>query len=181
VHAVVPDPEPAAMAVLPALPVRAPAAAQAAPSPQTGPSSALRPAGDALDPGSPLVDAEDDSPIFRDLRSHWLTADGDGATGWTSPEIDAGWEAADRSATPATQLSEAGLPVRRPGNRLVPGGVASASTTVSRDPEAIRARLSAHSAGVARGRREAEDPTRPEPNGPQAPTPEAPRQEAGTP
>lgn len=198
VRAVVPDPEPAAVAVLPALPVRLPAAVpEPAPEPEPVAPPAAAPvalaeaappaeaprsrASEALDPGSPVVDAEDDSPIFRALRSHWLTADGAGATGWTSPEIDAGWEAADRSVTPATtQLSEAGLPMRRPGNRLVPGGVTSTSTTVSRDPEAIRARLAAHSAGVARGRREAEATTPPETPGQEA-TPEAPRQEAGTP
>jgi hypothetical protein len=185
---VVPDPEPAAVAVLPALPVRLPTAAPdpaSAPKPVASTTEAPRSsAGEALDPASPVTDTEDedDSPIFRALRSHWLTPDGDGVGGWTSPEIDAGWEAADRSAAPAAaQVSEAGLPMRRPGNRLEPGGVSSAASVVSRDPEAIRARLSAHSAGVARGRREAVDATGPEPPGQEATTQPAPRQEAGTP
>ena len=42
--------------------------------------------------------------------------------------------------------------MRDPGNRLVPGGVNTANGAVRRDPEAIRARLAAHAAGVARGR-----------------------------
>jgi hypothetical protein len=50
-------------------------------------------------------------------------------------------------------VSEAGLPVRRPGARIVPGGVSPAAATLVRDPEAIRARLAAHAAGVNRGRR----------------------------
>ena len=45
-----------------------------------------------------------------------------------------------------------GLPVRRPGGRLVPGGVSNEPTVVARDPEAIRNRLAAHAAGVSRGR-----------------------------
>jgi hypothetical protein len=77
---------------------------------------------------------------------------------WTKSEIEAGWEAAEQVAEkPATQISQAGLPMRRPGNRLVPGGVASAPATVARDPEAIRARLAAHAAGVSRGRTAAVD------------------------
>ena len=58
---------------------------------------------------------------------------------------------------PALQLSESGLPMRRPGKRLVPGGVAPAAATAARDPEAIRARLAAHAAGVSRGRSAAVD------------------------
>ena len=49
--------------------------------------------------------------------------------------------------------------MRRPGGRLVPGGVSPAANAVVRDPEAIRARLSAHRAGVARGRTAATDDT----------------------
>ena len=54
---------------------------------------------------------------------------------------------------PEADTTRSGLPVRRPGGRLVPGGVASESTdSVVRDPEAIRNRLAAHAAGVSRGR-----------------------------
>ena len=44
-------------------------------------------------------------------------------------------------------------PVRRPGSRIVPGGVKPAAATLVRDPEAIRARLAAHADGVNRARR----------------------------
>ncbi len=108
---------------------------------------------DLLDSRSPMPDAtEDETPIFRALRSNWFTADAAGDT-WTTSEIEAGWEAAEQVAeAPALQLSESGLPIRRPGKRLVPGGVAPVATAVERDPEAIRARLKAHAAGVSRGR-----------------------------
>ena len=78
---------------------------------------------------------------------------------WTTSEIEAGWEAAEQVAeAPALQLSESGLPIRRPGKRLVPGGVTPpAAAVATRDPEAIRARLAAHAAGVSRGRTAAVD------------------------
>ena len=44
------------------------------------------------------------------------------------------------------------------GHRLVPGGMTKAAPTLHRDPEAIRARLAAHAAGVARGRTMATSP-----------------------
>jgi hypothetical protein len=87
------------------------------------------------------------------MRSNWFNADG-AEQPWNGNEVDSGWEAADRvaEATPL-QVSEAGLPVRRPGARIVPGGVGPAPAALVRDPEAIRARLAAHAAGVNRGRR----------------------------
>jgi hypothetical protein len=36
--------------------------------------------------------------------------------------------------------------------RVVPGGVTKPAKAAARDPEAIRARLAAHAAGVSRGR-----------------------------
>ncbi len=115
---------------------------------------------DYLDSRSPLPEAtEDETPIFRNLKSNWFSADGPEGT-WTTSEIEAGWQAAEQVAeTPALQLSESGLPMRRPGKRLVPGGVAPAAVTATRDPEAIRARLAAHAAGVSRGRTAAVDET----------------------
>ncbi len=99
---------------------------------------------------------EDETPIFRSLRSNWLTAD-TGERPWADTEVDAGWDAADRvEAAPPTRRTEAGLPMRRPGNRLIPGGLSTPEPTHTvRDPEAIRARLAAHAAGVSRGRRSA--------------------------
>jgi signal transduction histidine kinase len=104
-------------------------------------------------PLSTVLDTgEDSTPLYRMLRSSWFTADGE-SKGWDSGEADRGWEAADRANdTAPSRLSRSGLPVRDPGNRLVPGGVTTAASAVRRDPEAIRARLAAHAAGVARGR-----------------------------
>ncbi|HEX6149444.1 ATP-binding protein [Nocardioides sp.] len=95
---------------------------------------------------------EDSTPLYRMLRSSWFTANGE-SKGWDSGEADRGWEAADRATdTAPSRLTRSGLPVRDPGNRLVPGGVTTAAGSVRRDPDAIRARLAAHAAGVARGR-----------------------------
>ena len=92
-----------------------------------------------------------DTPIFRAMRSNWLTADGP-AQPWVSSEVEAGWQRADRVAAAEPTRNETGLPQRNPGARLVPGGVTQQTTTAARDPEAIRARLAAHAAGVSRGR-----------------------------
>jgi hypothetical protein len=121
------------------------------------PPPAAETAYDLLDSRSPMPEpTEDETPIFRTLRSRWLSS-GDDAT-WTKSEIEAGWEAAEQIAEAPAPVSQSGLPMRRPGNRLVPGGVSPApAVPVSRDPEAIRARLAAHAAGVSRGRTAAVD------------------------
>ncbi len=101
-------------------------------------------------------DTDADPPIFTMLRSAWLTADGRHAE-WRSSEVEAGWDRAatvESSPTPSP-VTASGLPVRDPGSRLVPGGVAKAEAPAPRDPEAIRARLAAHTAGVSRGRADA--------------------------
>jgi hypothetical protein len=98
------------------------------------------------------TDDEDSTPLYQLLRSSWFSTEG-ATKGWDSGEADAGWQAADRAnETAPSRLSRSGLPVRDPGNRLVPGGVTTATSAVRRDPEAIRARLAAHAAGVAKGR-----------------------------
>jgi hypothetical protein len=103
----------------------------------------------------PLADseAEADTPIFKALRSAWLSADAT-AESWHTSEIEAGWAEADRVAASLNEapVSASGLPVRRPGVRVVPGGVSKPAKVGARDPEAIRARLAAHAAGVSRGR-----------------------------
>jgi hypothetical protein len=121
----------------------------------------ISPAAAVLDPlAAPLrllsgEDAarEDDTPIFRQMRSAWLSAGG-AVEPWTSSEVEAGWDVADRvaAASAAPVLTASGLPMRRPGAYLVPGGVTKPASTVARDPEAVRARLAAHAAGVSRGR-----------------------------
>ncbi|MBO0845249.1 MAG: sensor histidine kinase [Nocardioides sp.] len=91
------------------------------------------------------------APIFGQLRSNWLHGDSDAS--WSGNEVDRGWDAAERAeSTESDGTTRAGLPVRRPGERLVPGGVSQEPAKVVRDPEAIRNRLAAHAAGVSRGR-----------------------------
>jgi hypothetical protein len=86
------------------------------------------------------------------MRSAWLSAGGDAP--WLSTEVESGWKRADEVAKSVgdTQVSPTGLPVRRPGKRLVPGSVTKSTAAAVRDPQAIRARLAAHADGVSRGR-----------------------------
>jgi anti-sigma regulatory factor (Ser/Thr protein kinase) len=92
-----------------------------------------------------------ETPIFGQLRSNWLNDEPERP--WTTNEVERGWEAATEAETAnAEDHTRTGLPVRRPGGRLVPGGLVPEPVVVARDPEAIRNRLAAHSAGVSRGR-----------------------------
>jgi hypothetical protein len=92
-----------------------------------------------------------ETPIFGQLRSNWLNDEPERP--WTANEVERGWETAVEAETGDPEgRTRTGLPVRRPGGRLVPGGVAPETAAVTRDPEAIRNRLAAHSAGVSRGR-----------------------------
>ena len=156
--AAVREPAPAPAAAPAAVPVPA-----AAPAPEPLPE----PAPERLDPLSaplgvldrPLDDDDLESPIFRSMRSAWLSSNGE-AQPWTTSEVEAGWEVAEKAveAPAAREVTPSGLPVRRPGARLVPGGVTKQGGSVARDPDAIRARLAAHAAGVSRGRRAATSP-----------------------
>ena len=95
----------------------------------------------------------DEEPAINGaMKSSWLSSDEQDHT-WTSTEVEAGWQRADTVAeTHSESTNDAGLPVRQPGARLVPGSVSKPVGAGGRDPEAIRARLSAHKAGVRRGR-----------------------------
>ncbi len=139
---VVPDPE--------LEPAHEPAAAVVPPppSPPVAPILAI-----VEEPTIPEAPLEYDTPIFKSMRSAWLSAGGTDEP-WQSSEVEAGWDRADVVAEAPTEVTHtpAGLPVRRPGNRLVPGGVTKHAGSTSRDPEAVRARLQAHAAGVSRGR-----------------------------
>lgn len=130
-----------------------PEAAESVPAPAATAAAPIR-AGGALD-GDWTDPGDDgfDTPIFRSLSSAWLSS-GDDAQTWRTTEVEAGWEKAEQVAeAPAeVELSKSGLPVRRPGSRLMPGGVTTTPTVTVRDPEAVRARLAAHASGVSRGR-----------------------------
>ncbi|WP_439937040.1 ATP-binding protein [Nocardia sp. N13] len=99
-----------------------------------------------------------DSPIFKSMRSGWLTGD---ASEIHETEVDRGWEIAEHVAevAPVAESTVTGLPRRAPGERLVPGSVTPPTAAKTRDPEAIRRRLQAHTAGVSRGRRAAQSST----------------------
>jgi signal transduction histidine kinase len=109
---------------------------------------------------SPPEDGAARTPIFRAMRSAWLNADGDAP--WLSTEVESGWDRADQVARSFgnTNVTAAGLPVREPGNQIVPGTVTKSAITIARDPEEIRARLAAHAEGVSRGRSSAAGPDR---------------------
>lgn len=96
----------------------------------------------------------EDTPMFRNMSSTWLDAKGDQP--WAASEVEEGWsragEVAEATVDESATVSDAGLPMRRPGARLMPGSVTQTVTTPSIDPEIVRARLAAHSAGVSRGR-----------------------------
>jgi len=113
------------------------------------------PASSALE-GEFVADHDDseDSTIFGQLRSNWLSDEEDAESQpWAASDVDRGWNAADHAENAdAEGTTRTGLPVRRPGGRLVPGGVSQEPSKVVRDPEAIRNRLAAHAAGVSRGR-----------------------------
>jgi hypothetical protein len=129
--------------------------AVAAPSPIPTPTTSFS----VLDSGSPMPELlDEEGSIFATMKSNWFNSEG-AEQPWSGNEVDSGWETADRVAEATSlQVSETGLPVRRPGARIVPGGVSPAPATLVRDPEAIRARLAAHAAGVNRGRRLAGGP-----------------------
>lgn len=99
---------------------------------------------------SPIVE----TPIFRQLQTSWLSDSDSADLPWATEEIDQGWQAAERAVTgESAGRSRSGLPMRRPGSTLVPGQAGQgANGAVARDPEAIRAHLNRHLAGVRRGR-----------------------------
>lgn len=88
--------------------------------------------------------------------------------GWTTP-ADEGWQAVEALEQPVAEVTEAGLPKRKPRAHLVPGSVAprqqpaatTAATAVrpavtaagsNRSPDAVRGRMSSLQRGVRRGR-----------------------------
>ena len=90
------------------------------------------------------------------MRSGWLAGD-EGE--FHETEVDRGWEIAEHVAEEAPVARDhtpIGLPRRAPGERLIPGSVTPPEPAKVRDPEAIRRRLQAHTAGVSRGRRAAQ-------------------------
>jgi signal transduction histidine kinase len=87
-------------------------------------------------------------PVFEQVRSRWF--------GTTNDLADAGWRAAERAASPESAgVTGRGLPKRRPGAQLVPGGAGDAGNGDAgdwRDPARVSAALAAYSRGLASGR-----------------------------
>ena len=130
-------------------------------------------------PSSP----DDSDVIFQRLVSEWLIDPAMITEPFQSANSvwDNGWAAAAHAAdAPVETHTEAGLPMRQPGARLVPGsadnpqgrhangaahrrdeddeGVASgAGDWIARDPDAVRASLSSHMGGVRAGRSHARE------------------------
>ncbi|TCK00024.1 sensor histidine kinase [Nocardia alba] len=102
------------------------------------------------------------TPIYQRMVSEWLvepasapTESGNGdAASWSAPG-DAGWSAAAEADHPPTSSrTSGGLPIRKPGAQLVPGGLTPAEEAGARDPEEIRNNLTRHLSGVRSGRAE---------------------------
>ncbi|MFE5478665.1 ATP-binding protein [Nocardia sp. NPDC056541] len=102
------------------------------------------------------------TPIYQRMVSEWLvepasapteSGNGNGAS-WSAPG-DAGWSAAAEADHPPTSSrTSGGLPIRKPGAQLVPGGLTPAEEAGARDPEEIRNNLTRHLSGVRSGRAE---------------------------
>jgi signal transduction histidine kinase len=117
-------------------------------------------------PGPTPAPAASDDAIYQSMLSEWLmdphelaqSTDLDWKSVW-----DNGWTAAAAAETaPVTDRTAEGLPVRRPGERLVPGApddvaAASPETPPARDPEAVRASLGSHFGGVHAARTRSRD------------------------
>ena len=122
-------------------------------------------------PSEPATGSED--AIYQKMLSEWLVDPTDlGAStdlDWKSV-WDNGWSAAAAAEdAPVAEHTRDGLPVRRPGARLVPGTGAGTDPIASDpadhefdtgplpDPAAVRASLSSHFGGVHAGRSHARD------------------------
>lgn len=105
------------------------------------------------------VQGESPTPIYQRMVSEWLVepaAAQHSPSAWSSP-ADAGWTAAEEASHPTAEArTVGGLPIRRPGAQLVPGGLAPVEEPGVRDPEEIRNNLTRHLSGVRSGRAEAQ-------------------------
>nr|WP_157554037.1 nitrate- and nitrite sensing domain-containing protein [Herbidospora sakaeratensis] len=131
----------------------------------TGPLPAVR--------NSPLDEIDEFLPIFAAVESDWFRrapdqpeVSGDDEspgerTAWSSPAVDAGWQAAQAAAEPSLGgITSSGLPKRVPKANLVPGSAELAAPSApvpvapapSLSPDRVRNRLASFQAGVRQGR-----------------------------
>ncbi|MFB7876293.1 ATP-binding protein [Nocardia sp. NPDC056064] len=154
------DPEPLAPRTV-TLPQRLTAPAPVEPEPEPEPrrpEAEPNPTSTRLQP----VTGEAPTPIYQRMVSEWLVepataateSGGTGGASWSAPGDD-GWSAAASAGTPPTSSrTVGGLPIRKPGAQLVPGGLSPAEEAGARDPEEIRSNLTRHLSGVRSGRAE---------------------------
>ncbi|MET8777795.1 ATP-binding protein [Nocardia sp. NPDC050713] len=107
------------------------------------------------------VNPESPTPIYQRMVSEWLVepasagSENEGGA-WSSP-ADVGWAAAAEASNPTTSgRTSGGLPIRQPGAQLVPGGLAPANESNTRNPDEIRNSLTRHLSGVRSGRADAQ-------------------------
>lgn len=132
----------------------------------------VRPAPEPTRPAptpQPSTTAGSEDAIYQKMLSEWLiddptqlanSTDLDWQTVW-----DQGWSAAAAAQdAPVVEHTEAGLPVRQPGARLIPGSPdegdhpeATDEDAPRRDPAAVRASISGHFGGVHAGRSQSRD------------------------
>ncbi|WP_081633565.1 sensor histidine kinase [Mycobacterium sp. 360MFTsu5.1] len=149
-------------------PSAAPEPVRPAPEPVRPPAPPAPPVRPAPTP-QPSATAGSEDAIYQKMLSEWLiddptqlanSTDLDWQTVW-----DQGWSAAAAAQdAPVVEHTEAGLPVRQPGARLVPGAPdegahpeASGEGAPRRDPAAVRASISGHFGGVHAGRSQSPD------------------------
>ncbi|MDR3661074.1 MAG: ATP-binding protein, partial [Mycobacterium sp.] len=131
----------------------------------TPPVAPPPPARPAAQPQQSTAGSED--AIYQKMLSEWLiddptqlahSTDLDWKTVW-----DQGWSAAAAAQdAPVAEHTDAGLPVRQPGARLIPGAPDEDTEPPDeglplRDPAAVRASLGGHFGGVHAGRSQIRD------------------------
>ncbi|MCG7592918.1 sensor histidine kinase KdpD [Mycobacterium sp. PSTR-4-N] len=153
------------LAAPPAPPQPAPPARPAPAPPAPAPRPVVAPAQNGHTRARHARDDSDDDAIYQTMLSEWLvdphelshSTDLNWQTVW-----DHGWSAAAAAqAAPVQERTPEGLPIRRPGARLVPGAAqhtdAAGGAPLVRDPDAVRAGMASHFGGVAAGRRHARE------------------------
>ncbi|WP_459548048.1 sensor histidine kinase [Nocardia sp. X0981] len=141
------------------LPIRRPGTEREDPIGRSG-AVAEEPAATTTSTRLQPVGGETPTPIYQRMVSEWLvepaTAQDRPRQDWTTP-ADPGWLAAEDAAKPTSDSKTAnGLPIRRPGAQLVPGGVTPVVDDAPRNPEEIRSNLTRHLSGVRSGRADAQ-------------------------
>ena len=132
----------------------------------TTPPPAAATAYDLLDSRSPMPEpTEDETPIFRDAAVQLVHLRRQPRTpGRPRRSRPAGRPRSRSPRRPRSSSASPGCRCGVPASGWCPAVSHRRAVNVERDPEAIRARLAAHAAGVSRGRTAAVDESVPEPS-----------------